>query len=164
MTKVLWSICYFNRIPCHFEVQQPANCTGVVKQGKSEGFHRCDRPSNLTQTGFKSLIFQVVWPWNLRNDLKKIEHLFNATSIFVHDFKSFNEFKLELQSRNAQFVSKLVIILSHVTLKFDGRPRKIRAPLLYYIKLWALFQIHRWIQTGVIVRTRSNQVKIDDFF
>ena len=28
------------------------------KQGKSEGFDSCDRPSNLTQIGFKSSIFQ----------------------------------------------------------------------------------------------------------
>ena len=30
------------------------------KQGKSEGFDSCDRPSNLTHTGFKSSIFQPV--------------------------------------------------------------------------------------------------------
>ena len=35
------------------------------KQGKSEGFDSCDRPNNLTQIGFKSSIFQPVWPWNL---------------------------------------------------------------------------------------------------
>ena len=38
-----------------------------------------------------------------------------------------------------------------------------RAPLLYYIKLCASFQIHRWIQTEVTVRKRSLQVKIGDF-
>ena len=30
------------------------------EQGKSEGFDNCDRPSNLTQTGLKSSIFQPV--------------------------------------------------------------------------------------------------------
>ena len=40
------------------------------KQGKSEGFDSCDRPNNLTQIGFKSLIFQPVWPWNFMDDLK----------------------------------------------------------------------------------------------
>ena len=39
-----------------------------------------------------------------------------------------------------------------------------RAPLLYYIKLWASFQNHRWIQTGVTVRKRSIRVKIGDLF
>ena len=33
----------------------------VIKQGKSEGFDSCDRPSDLTQIEFKSLIFQLVW-------------------------------------------------------------------------------------------------------
>ena len=35
-----------------------------------------------------------------------------------------------------------------------------RAPFLYYIKLCASFQIHRWLHTGVTVRKRSIQVKI----
>ena len=39
-----------------------------------------------------------------------------------------------------------------------------RAPLLYYIKLCASFQIHRWIQTEVTIRKRSIRVKIGDFF
>ena len=38
-----------------------------------------------------------------------------------------------------------------------------KAPLLYYIKLCASFQIHRWIQTGFTVRKRSIKVKICDF-
>ena len=38
-----------------------------------------------------------------------------------------------------------------------------KAPLLYYIKLCASFQIHWWIQTGVTVRKCSNHVKIGDF-
>ena len=42
-----------------------------MKQGKSEGFDSCDRPSNLTQIGFKSSILQPVWPWNLMDDLTK---------------------------------------------------------------------------------------------
>ena len=41
------------------------------EQGKSEGFDSCDQPSNLTQIGFKSSIFQPVWPWNLMDDPKK---------------------------------------------------------------------------------------------
>ena len=41
------------------------------KQGKSEGFDSCDRPSNFTQIGFKSLIFQPVWHWNLMDDPEK---------------------------------------------------------------------------------------------
>ena len=39
-----------------------------------------------------------------------------------------------------------------------------RAPLLYYIKLSASFEIHRWIETEVTVRKDSIRVKICDFF
>ena len=38
-----------------------------------------------------------------------------------------------------------------------------RAPLLYYIKLCASFQIHRWIQIEVTVRKLSIRIKIGDF-
>ena len=39
-----------------------------------------------------------------------------------------------------------------------------RAPLLYYTKLFASFQIHRWIQTEVTVWKRPVWVKFDDFW
>ena len=42
-------------------------------------------------------------------------------------------------------------------------PKNNRAPRLYYFKLCASSQRHRWIQTGVTVRKRSIRVKIDDF-
>ena len=43
------------------------------------------------------------WPW------KTIGHLFYATSSFVQHFVPIGEFKLELQSGNAQFGSNLTI-------------------------------------------------------
>ena len=43
-------------------------------------------------------------------------------------------------------------------------PKNNRAPLLYYIKLCASFQIHQWIQTGVTVWKRPIWVKIDNIF
>ena len=43
------------------------------------------------------------WPW------KTIGYLFYATSSFVYHFAAIGEFKLELQSGNTQFGSKLVI-------------------------------------------------------
>ena len=85
-------------------------CTPVHTRSKSEGFDSRDRPSNLTEIGFKSSIFQPVWPWNLMDDLEKN-----------------------------------------------------KAPLLFYIKLCASFQIHWWIQTGVGVQKRSFRVKIGNF-
>ena len=44
------------------------------------------------------------------------------------------------------------------------RVKNKKAPLLHYIKHCASFQSHWWIQTGVTVRKRSIQIKIDDFF
>ena len=44
-----------------------------------------------------------VWPW------KTIGHLFNATSSFVHHFVAIDEFKVELQSGNAQSGSNSTI-------------------------------------------------------
>ena len=43
------------------------------------------------------------WPWNT------IGHFFYTPSSFVHHFKAMGEFKLELQSGNAQFGSKSAI-------------------------------------------------------
>ena len=42
----------------------------------------------------------------------------------------------------------------------DARRINNRAPLLYYIKHWASFQSHQWIQTRIIVRKCSIRVKI----
>ena len=66
--------------------------------------------SGNTQSGSKSAIFlsPVTWkfdgqPWN------PIGHIFYAASSFVHYFIAIIEFKLELQSGNAGFRSKLAI-------------------------------------------------------
>ena len=150
----------------------------IVKQGKSEGFDSCDRPSNLKldsnrpcdreilwmtsknnralllyyvklcasfqihwwiQTGFtvqkRSIRVEIGdmsspvtlkfdgWPWKI------IGHLFYATSSLVQHFVPIGEFKLKLQSGNAQFGSKLTIFFSRVTSKFDGWPSKTIAHL-----------------------------------
>ena len=84
--------------------------------------------------------------------LKKIGHLFYATSSFVQHFIAIGEFKLGLQSGNAQSGSNSTIFFSRVTLKNN------RAPLLSNIKLYASFHHHMWIQTGVTVRKRLSWV------
>ena len=57
---------------------------------------------------------------------------------------------------NHRFFSQCELEMGWMTSKNN------RAPLLYYIKLCASFQIHRWIQTEVTVRKRSIRVKIGD--
>ena len=61
-----WKICILIRIWLKFVIR----CF-KIKQGKSEGFDSCDWPSNLTQIGLKSSIFQPVWPWNVMDDPEK---------------------------------------------------------------------------------------------
>ena len=91
------------------------------------------------------------WPW------KTIGHLFYTTSSFVHRFKAMGQFKLELQSGNAQFSSKSAIFCPpwpcNLTLKNN------RTPLLYYVKLCVSFQSHEWIQTGVTVWKTTNSAQ-----
>ena len=120
------------------------------EQGKSEGFDSCDRPSNLTQIGFKSSIFQPMWPLNLMNDIKKaIGHFFYTTSSFVHHFKTIGEFKLELVRKRSirvkidKFFVSRDLEIWWMTLKNN------RALLLYYVKPCASFQSHGLIEIGV---------------
>ena len=58
---------------------------------------------------------------------------------------------------NHRFFSPCDLEISWMTLENN------RAPLLYYIKLCASFQIHRWIETEVTVQKHSIRVKIGDF-
>ena len=48
---------------------------------------------------------------------KPIGHTFSATSSFVHHFVAIGEFKLDLQSGNAQFGSKSAIFFVPCNLK-----------------------------------------------
>ena len=86
---------------------------------------------------------------------KTIGHLSYPTSSFVQHFIAIGEFKLELQSGNAQSGSNSAILapcdleISRMTLKNN------RAPLLSNIKLYVSFHHHMWIQTGVTVRKRK---------
>ena len=92
------------------------------------------------------------WPW------KTIGPQFYATSSFVHHFVAIDEFKLELQSGNAnlgqirRFLEPSDLEIWWMTLKNN------RAPLLSNIKLCASFHYHMWIQTGVTVQKRLSWV------
>ena len=94
---------------------------------------------------------------------KTIRHLFYATSSFLHHFVAIGEFKLELESGNAQSGSNSTLLelgdreIWRMTFKNN------RAPLLCYFKLCAAFRSHWWIQTGVRVRKRPIWVKFDAF-
>ena len=80
------------------------------------------------------------------------------------NWKAIGEFKLELQSRNANlgqilwFLYPCDLEIWHMTLKNN------RAPVLCYLKLCASFRSHWWIQTRVTIRKRQIWVKFDDFY
>ena len=137
----------------------------MPSQGKSEGFDSCDWPSNLTQIGLKSSINQLMWPWNLMNDLQKQQ----GTSSILHQILciilnplvnsnwSYSPEMLNWGQKWRFFVPRDLEIWWMTS-------KNYRAPLLYYIKLGAAFQSHWHIQTGVTVRTRSIRVKIGENF
>ena len=81
-------------------------------------------------------------PWKI------IGHHFYATSSFVHYFIAIGEFKLELQSGNAQFGSKSAIFVPR-----DLEIRRMilknnKALLLCSFKLCASFHNHKQTQTA----------------
>ena len=91
-------------------------------------------------------------------------HLFYATLSFVHQIKAIGEYKLTLQSENAQFESKTAIFLVPSDLAIWRMTLKNnRTHLLCCFKLCASFHSHQWILTGVTVRKHPIWVKIDVF-
>ena len=133
---------FINRKPIYQSNNQSINAAGLVI---SNWIHTVNFSARVT----------LEFDWWHR---KTRGHFFNIMSSSVHHFKSISEFKLELQSGNAQFGSKLAIFVPcdleiwWMTLKNN------RAPLLSNIKLCASFHHHMWIQTGITVRKRLNGV------
>ena len=90
-----------------FRAVWPWNLTDDLEQGKSEGFESCDWPivrKRPIWVKIGDVLYRVTlkfngWPW------KTIGHLSFAVSSFVQHFIAIGEFKLELQSGNAQFGS-----------------------------------------------------------
>ena len=110
----------------------PWNLSYDFKQGKSEGFDSCDRPSNLAQIWSKSSIFSACvtlkfdgWPW------KMIGHLFHTTTSFVHHFQIYQWIQTEVTVRKRWIRVKIGDFLSRVTLKFDGWHWKTKGHLFY---------------------------------
>ena len=125
-------VCRIHWLPVDFPHKDPSNaefhsiyinasiCTLVcinrnklygAEQGKSEGFESCDRPivwKRPIWVKIGDVLSHVTlkfygWHW------KTIGHLFFAVSSFVQHFIAIGEFKLELQSGNAQFGSNSTI-------------------------------------------------------
>ena len=112
-------------------MNQSSSCLVAAKQGKSEGFDSCDRPSNLTPIGFKSSIFQPVWPWNLMDEPKN-----NRAPLLCY-FKLFASFRshwwmqTRVTVRKRSIWVKCYAFQSRVTLQFDGWPSKTIGNFFY---------------------------------
>ena len=78
------------------------------------------------------------WPWKTKG------HLSFAVSSFEQQFIGICEFKLELQSGNAQFGSNSTIFLSPVTLKFDRWHCKTIGHLFYATSSF----VHHFVAIG----------------
>ena len=94
---------------------------------------------------------------------KIIGHLFYATSSFRHNFIAIGQFKLELQSGNAKFGSKLAFFIPCDLDIWPMTLKNNRAPLLCYFKLCASFHSYRSIETGATVGKWQIRVKIGHF-
>ena len=93
---------------------------------------------------------------------KTIGHLFNTASCFVHYYcKSIGEVKLELQSGNAQFGSKMFCPAWPWNLMDDLENN--RTSLLFYRFVLYLKVIGK-LKLEVTVRKHSIRVKIGNFF
>ena len=83
-------------------------------------------------------------------------------SNFVHHFVTIGEFKLVLQSGNAQFGSKSTNVFSRVTLQFDVWPWKAIGHLFYATSSF----VHHFLAIGEFtqeLRKRPIKVEFNDF-
>ena len=142
----------------------PWNLTADLEQGKTEGFDSCDRPSNLTQIGFKLSMFrpcdlEIWWMTPKNNKACLLYNIKLCVSFHIHQC-----IQTRVTVPKLPIWVKLDNFFSCVTLQFDVWPWKNnRAPLLCYFKLSASFLSHWWIKTWVTVRKRPIWVKFDDF-
>ena len=151
--EICWMTLENNRAPllCHFKLCASFRSHWWIQTGVIVRKH----PIWVKFDNFFSRVTLKFdgWPW------KKKGHHFIATSSFVHYFLAIGEFKLELQSGNAQSDGNAQCDLEIWRMNLKNN----KAPLQCYFKLCALFRSHWWIQTWVTVRKRPIWVKFDDF-
>ena len=113
----------------------------------------------LDQNGgfFACVTLKFDW-WPRKNNKARLLYYIKLCVSF-----QISEFKLELQSENAQSGSNSMISWALWPAIWCMTLKK-RAPLLCYFKLCASFRSHQWFQTGDTVRKRPIWVKIDNFF
>ena len=103
--------------------------------------------------GSKSVIFCAEWPWNLMDDLEKLQGSSSMLlqALYIISLPSVNSnWSYSPETPNSGQNQRLFVPCDleiwRMTLKNN------RAPLLCHIKLCTSFHCHMWIQTGVTVR------------
>ena len=101
------------------------------KQGKSEGFDSCDRPSNLTQNGFKSSIFQPcdleIWLMTSKKYRAPLLHYIKLCA----SSQTPRWIRTAVAVRKRSIRVKISDFLPRVTLKFNGWAWKTIGILFY---------------------------------
>ena len=137
---------------------------GSKKQGKSEGFDSCDRPSNLkldSNRQFFRPCDREIWLMTLQNNRAPLLCYFKLCTSFRSHWWIQTWVTVRKHTPNLgqiwQFLEPCDLEIWQMTLQNN------RAPLLCYFKLCASFCSHWWIQTSITVRKRPIWVKFDDF-
>ena len=120
--------------------------------------------SRITQMWSKSMIFCLVWAWNLTDDLEKqwgnssmlLQALCIISSPSVHSNWCYSPETPNVE-QNRWFLVLCDLEIWQMT--FENN----RVPLLCCFKLCASFHSHLWIQTGVIVQKHPIWVNIGEF-
>ena len=129
---------------CSLPLSHPYNLFPKIKQGKSEGFDSCDRPSNLTQIGFKSSIFrlcdlEIWWMTPKNNKVCLLYKIKLCVSFHIHQW-----IQTGVTVRKRPIWVKLDDFLSCVTLQFDLWPWKTIGHLFYATSRFA----HHFVAIG----------------
>ena len=154
------SIAHLHFVPCDLEIWRmtlnKANlrdliaATGLVILLKFDPNHRFFSPCDLE-----------IWWMTLENNRAPLLYYIKLCASFqIHQWidTEVTVRKTLNSGQNWRFFVLCDLEISWMTLENN------RAPLLYYTKLCASFQIYRWIQIGVTVRKRSIWVKIGNFY
>ena len=107
------------------------NLSATALQGKSEGFDSCDRPSNLTQIGFKLSIFrscdlEISWMTPKNNKARLLYYIKRCVSFQIHQW-----IQTGGTVRKRPIWVKFDDFFSRVTLQFDVWPWKTIGLLFY---------------------------------
>ena len=129
--KIFWAVWTWNLID-------------ELEQGKSERFDSCDRPSNLTQIGFKSLIFrpcdlEILWMTPKNNKARLLYNIKLCVSFHIHQW-----IQTGVTVRKHPIWVKLDNSLSCVTLQFDVWPWKTIGHLFYATSSF----VHHFVAIG----------------